>query len=109
METLNGLGIPAGYLNSTQNDDEREETARKLWGGYYKLFYIAPERFAMEEFMQKLRETDISCFVIDEAHCISAWGPDFRPAYRELDRLRELFPETAIHAFTATATPPGAG
>jgi ATP-dependent DNA helicase RecQ len=106
VDTLNGLGIPAGFLNSSQSERERQEAIERLRQGAFQLFYVAPERFALDDFRDTLRECEIACFVIDEAHCISAWGHDFRPAYRELGRLRELFPGIGIHAFTATATPP---
>jgi ATP-dependent DNA helicase RecQ len=106
VDTLRGLGIAAAYLNSAMSEEERAQTLRALQAGEYQLLYVAPERFAGADFMAFLHQCDIAYFVIDEAHCISQWGHDFRPAYRELSRLRREFPQLGIHAFTATATEP---
>jgi ATP-dependent DNA helicase RecQ len=106
VDSLLGLGIPAGYLNSSLGAAERREVVHRLANGGYKLLYVAPERFGNEEFIELLYEIRIAYFVIDEAHCISQWGHDFRPDYRMLGKLRAMFPEAGIHAFTATATEP---
>ncbi len=106
VDSLCGLGIPAGYLNSSLGRSEQDDVLRKLVSGYYKHLYVAPERFASSEFMDALQQCDIAYFVIDEAHCVSQWGHDFRPDYRNLSRLRERFPGIGFHAFTATATEP---
>lgn len=105
VDTLLGLDIPAAYLNSTLNASEQRETVERFLNGDYRLLYVAPERLEAEGFMDTLRQGQIAAFIVDEAHCISQWGHDFRPAYRALRKLKEAFPETGIHAYTATATP----
>ena len=73
--------------------------------GGVKLLYVAPERITHASILTLLREVSLSFIIIDEAHCISHWGHDFRPDYRRLKELRALFPSATFHAFTATATP----
>lgn len=106
VDSLRGLGIAAGCLNSSLDTDTRGEVIRNIEHGHYKLLYVAPERFANSDFVALLQRCRLAYFVIDEAHCISQWGHDFRPDYRTLGRLREWFPVVGIHAFTATATQP---
>lgn len=97
-------GIPAGYVNSTVSFDERKRTVDELRAGRLKLLYLSPERLMTERTLDFLSEHHPSFFAIDEAHCISDWGHDFRPEYRMLSILKERFPTTAVHAYTATAT-----
>ena len=97
-------GIAAAFLNSSQDAREMSEVFRGLRGGGVKLLYIAPERFALPQFIETLKTVPLSLFAIDEAHCISEWGHDFRPDYLSLSRIPVLFPEVPVAAFTATAT-----
>ena len=97
-------GISAAYLNSSLNPAERSEVYRNLKGGELELLYIAPERFVMNHFVEELKAVQISLFAIDEAHCISEWGHDFRPDYLSLTHITDLFPDIPVAAFTATAT-----
>jgi len=105
VDALQAKGIAAAVINSTQSMDEQRERLRQLRNGELKLVYVAPERFRAEGFRAALREVEISLFAVDEAHCLSQWGHDFRPDYLRLEQtLEELgHPQTA--AFTATATP----
>jgi len=97
-------GIQAAFMNSSMNADEVSEVYRRLKYNKIKLLYIAPERFAMPHFLERLKTSDISLFAIDEAHCISEWGHDFRPDYLGLSLIPEIFPGVPVAAFTATAT-----
>ena len=97
-------GIRAAFLNSSQSPDEREEVMRELLSNSLDLLYVAPERFILGHFRETLRRVTLSMAVIDEAHCISEWGHDFRPDYLSLSDLVTLFPDTPVAAFTATAT-----
>jgi len=105
VQSLQVLGIPAAYLNSSQNGEEIRSTKAQLFQGKLKLLYVSPERLMQSHFLDELRQVQISFFAIDEAHCISQWGHDFRPEYQQLSRLKELFPNIGIHGFTATAPP----
>ncbi len=98
------MGIEAAALNSMLKEREQAELIRQAQTGRYRLLYVSPERLARADTLEWLDRVPISCFVIDEAHCISEWGHEFRPDYRHLNRLRERFPERAIAAFTASAT-----
>ena len=97
-------GIAADYLNSSLNAAELSGVVRRLKGNQLKLLYIAPERFAMPQFVELLRELPLSLFAIDEAHCISEWGHDFRPDYLSLSAIPAGFPGVPVAAFTATAS-----
>ena len=101
---LEQMGIPAGFLNSSLSSEERSQILKRACEGAYRLLYVSPERIALNGTSDWLRRVPVSFFAIDEAHCISEWGHDFRPEYRQLNRLRELFPSQPIAAFTASAT-----
>jgi ATP-dependent DNA helicase RecQ len=101
---LEQMGVPAAVLNSSQTAGEQSAILRNAKTGKYRLLYLSPERLARADALAWLRETPISYFVIDEAHCISEWGHEFRPEYRQLHSLRKQFPERPIAAFTASAT-----
>jgi ATP-dependent DNA helicase RecQ len=98
------MGISAACLNSATPPEERTHILRHAATGKYQLLYLSPERIALSGTVDWLKRLPISFFAIDEAHCISEWGHEFRPEYRQLSRLRELFPERPIAAFTASAT-----
>jgi ATP-dependent DNA helicase RecQ len=101
---LEQMGIPAALLNSSLTGGEQSAVMRKAKAGGYRLLYLSPERLAREDTVGWLRTVPLSLFAIDEAHCISEWGHEFRPEYRQLRRLRENFPDVPIAAFTASAT-----
>ncbi len=102
VESLQANGIAARALNSNNNDTENVMLRRECYQGKVKLLYISPERLLMElDFL--LKDIKVSLFAIDEAHCISQWGHDFRPEYTQLKAIREKFPQTPIVALTATA------
>ncbi len=102
---LEANGINAKMISSMQTNEQIQQIKTQLRHGEIKLLYIAPERFASLEFVSFLKTIQINFFVIDEAHCVSEWGHEFRADYRKLNLLRENFPTTSIAAFTATATP----
>ena len=105
VEALKQAGVAAAALNSSLTQDEASEVRRKLRRGELDLLYVAPERVATPGFANMLADTQIALFAIDEAHCVSQWGHDFRPEYRELIHLVELFPGVPRIALTATADP----
>ncbi|MFZ1052076.1 MAG: RecQ family ATP-dependent DNA helicase [Candidatus Sulfotelmatobacter sp.] len=98
------MGIPAAVLNSTMNEAEQNKVMAKAREGAYRLLYVSPERVARGDTMGWMQQVPITFFAIDEAHCISEWGHEFRPEYRQLNRLRTKFPDRPIAAFTASAT-----
>jgi ATP-dependent DNA helicase RecQ len=101
---LKQMGISAAALNSSQPWQARRESERRAEHGEYRLVYLSPERLAQREMILWLQKLPISFFVIDEAHCISEWGHEFRPDYRQLKLLRKEFSDKPIAAFTASAT-----
>jgi ATP-dependent DNA helicase RecQ len=107
VDGLTANGVPAACFNSALPADERAAVLRGVRDGRYRLLYVSPERLAgdgSESFLTQLGRSNISFIAVDEAHCISQWGHDFRPEYRQLARLREVFPGVSLHAYTATAT-----
>lgn len=104
VDGARAYGIEAYYLNSTLSAPETADVYKALEEGKVKLLYISPERFAIDGFVENLKRFKISFVAVDEAHCVSEWGHDFRPDYLSLSRIREHFPGVVIAAFTATAT-----
>ena len=107
VDTLVGNGVAAACYNSAMASDERSAVSAGVRAGRYRLLYVSPERLmgdAGESFQRLLASTTVSFVAIDEAHCISQWGHDFRPEYRQLGQLRSVFPGISVHAYTATAT-----
>jgi ATP-dependent DNA helicase RecQ len=98
------MGIPAAVLNSTQSGGEQSNVTKKACAGEYRLLYLSPERLSRQDTITLLRRIPVAFFAIDEAHCISEWGHEFRPEYRQLSSLRVNFPDLPIAAFTASAT-----
>ena len=101
---LQSNGISAAMMSSINSNEENDNTHQLLVNKQLKFLYVAPERFTQEYFIQQLQGIDINFFVIDEAHCVSEWGHEFRDDYRKLQYLKVNFPSTPITAFTATAT-----
>jgi ATP-dependent DNA helicase RecQ len=98
------MGIPAAVLNSTLSEAEQAKVMKQARDGAYRLLYVSPERIARGDTMGWLQQVPVAFFAIDEAHCISEWGHEFRPEYRQLSKLRGKFPDRPIAAFTASAT-----
>ena len=105
VDGLQARGYPAAALHSGMDGAEQRRAERDLVAGDLRLLFVAPERLLAAGFMSLLRRARVAAFAIDEAHCISHWGHDFRPEYRRLATLRDAFPDASLHAFTATATP----
>ena len=104
VDALQTSGIAATYLNSTLGREDAKARWRGLHRGAYRMLYVAPERLMLDAFLERALNWNIAQIAIDEAHCISEWGHDFRPEYRELKKLRKHLPEVPIMALTATAT-----
>ncbi len=107
VDTLVGNGVAAACYNSAMPAEQKSEVARGVREGRYRLLYVAPERLVGDGgdgFLNLLSSRPLGFIAIDEAHCISQWGHDFRPEYRQLARLRERWPAISLHAYTATAT-----
>jgi len=104
VDALRGRGVRAEHLNSSLDTEQRARVLRALEAGHCDLLYVAPERFAMPRFRQTLDRVRICLFAIDEAHCISEWGHDFRPDYLALDGITAQLPQVPVLGVTATAT-----
>jgi ATP-dependent DNA helicase RecQ len=104
VDALSASGVPATFLNSSLKADESRARLRGLHNGEFRLLYVAPERMMLSGFLSDLRSWKVNLLAIDEAHCISEWGHDFRPEYRRLAELRQHFPDVPLMALTATAT-----
>ncbi len=105
VDQLGASGIPATFLNSTLDPRENRDRLASIRSGETKLVYLAPERLMSGDFLSTVRNWNVTALAVDEAHCISEWGHDFRPEYRRLRELREVLPGVPVIALTATATP----
>ena len=103
VEGLSANGIPAAFINSSLNSEQQRNVESALLAGYIKLLYVSPEKLVSQSFQPLLKRLKISLFAIDEAHCISSWGHDFRPEYTQLKFLKSQFPGIPLIALTATA------
>ena len=105
VAALTAAGVPAAFLNSSQSLEEGRQVWSGLRRGVYRLLYVAPERLENQRFAELAAGRDISLVAVDEAHCISQWGQDFRPGYLDIARFLETLPRRpVVGAFTATAT-----
>jgi ATP-dependent DNA helicase RecQ len=104
VDQLQATGVAATFLNSTLDAETARSRLRGLHRNEYRLLYVAPERLMLDGWSENLLKWNVSCLAIDEAHCVSEWGHDFRPEYRQLAKLRDLLPEVPVMALTATAT-----
>ncbi len=104
VDALQAAGVAATFLNSSLGAGESRPRLRGLHAGEFRLLYVAPERLMLSGFLDDLKKWNVNLFAIDEAHCISEWGHDFRPEYRQISSLRNLFPDVPMMALTATAT-----
>lgn len=103
VEGLSANGIPAAFINSSMNADQQRNVETALLAGYIKLLYVSPEKMVSQSFQPLLKRLKVNLFAIDEAHCISSWGHDFRPEYTQLKFLKQQFPQIPLIALTATA------
>ena len=106
VASLRANGISADTINSTKSRDEKVAIWHRLVAGELKFLYLSPEQLLNGRLLGALTKQHVGMFVVDEAHCVSQWGHDFRPEYRQLNQLREMFPDVPIGAFTATADQP---
>lgn len=104
VDGLRACGVPAVQLDSLQAADERYAYEQDILQGVVRLLFVSPERLVTQGFQKLLQRAAVRSFAIDEAHCISHWGHDFRPEYRQLAQLKKQFPQASVHAYTATAT-----
>ena len=104
VDQLQAAGVAATFLNSSLDVAETKRRLRGLHNGEYRLLYAAPERLMLDNWQENLRAWNVSALAIDEAHCVSEWGHDFRPEYRQIAQLRDLLPDIPVMALTATAT-----
>ena len=105
VDALEAIGYPAAAIHGGMSQEERSNVRDQLAAGELRLLFTAPERLVNTGLLDLLARVGVKRFAVDEAHCISHWGHDFRPEYRQLALLRDRFPSASIHAFTATATP----
>jgi ATP-dependent DNA helicase RecQ len=106
VEALKQLGVRAAYLNSSLSAEDAANVEQQLMRAELDLLYVAPERLLTPRFLGRLEQARVALFAIDEAHCVSQWGHDFRREYRELKILHERWPDVPRVALTATADPP---
>src|SRR6476646_8509118 len=104
VDALQRYGISATQIDSSQSGRERFAYEMEIRQGGVRLVFVSPERLVNTDFYRLLQAAGVDTFAIDEAHCISHWGHDFRPEYRQLARLRDFFPDASVHGYTATAT-----
>ena len=104
VDQLQAAGVAATYLNSSLDSATARSRLAGLHRGEFRLLYVAPERLMLDNWKENLRAWNVACLAIDEAHCVSEWGHDFRPEFRQIAQLRELLPEIPVIALTATAT-----
>src|ERR1022692_726648 len=104
VDGLHACGIPAVQLDSSLSPQERFCFEQDVRDGAVRLLFVSPERLMTPDFCNLCRQAGVKTFAIDEAHCISHWGHDFRPEYRMMNRIKEVFPGVSVHGYTATAT-----
>ena len=104
VDQMEAVGVKATFLNSSIGHRESQERLSRLRAGKYKLLYVAPEKLFMASFIEDLKSWNLNAIAIDEAHCISEWGHQFRPEYRRLSEMKQIFPGVPVMALTATAT-----